>query len=403
MSSNLLDTLTGLVTPDVVSAASRQLGDSESAISTGLGASFASILLGLVAKSGSPEALRPAFDLITNPANDGSALDDPRQLLSASPTSPVASLGGTFLSSIFGTRLPTITNAVGNTVGLRGSSAASLLNMAAPLVMGLLGKRVRKARLDPTGLSDLLAGQRDGILAAAPAGVSSALGIGEIPRLSAQRVVMEPPRESSGRRWLWPALAALALIAVLWSLTRHPSATSQVAALDPAGAVTGAVTAVSDAAGELGAFVKRKLPGGLEINVPERGTESNLIAFIEDPTRPVDETTWFDFDRLNFETGSAELQATSREQLLNVAAVLKAYPGVELKIGGYTDNTGAAAANLRLSQARADNVRKELISNGIEPDRLEVEGYGAAHPIADNSTAEGRAKNRRISLRVTEK
>jgi outer membrane protein OmpA-like peptidoglycan-associated protein len=340
---------------------------------------------------------------MTNPANDGSALDDPRRLLSISPTSPLATLGGVFLSSTFGSRLPSVTNAIGNTVGLRGSSTASLLNVAAPLVMGLLGNRVRKARLDPTGLSDLLAAQRDGILTAAPAGVSSALGIGEIPRIPAQRVVMEPPRESSGKRWLWPTLAALALIAVLWGLTHNREATSTDEALEPAGAVTGAMASVSDGAGELGAFVTRKLPGGLEINVPERGTESTLLAFIEDPTRPVDETTWFDFDRLNFETGSAELQASSREQLLNVAAILKGHPNVELKIGGYTDNTGEPAANLRLSQARADNVRKELVSNGIEPDRLEAEGYGSAHPVADNSTKEGRAKNRRISLRVTEK
>ena len=84
MSSNLLASLNGLITPDVLSAASRQLGDSEGAISKGLGASFSSILLGLVSKAGSPEALRPAFDLITNPANDATVLEDPRQLLSAS-------------------------------------------------------------------------------------------------------------------------------------------------------------------------------------------------------------------------------------------------------------------------------------------------------------------------------
>jgi OmpA-OmpF porin, OOP family len=399
MSSNLLDSLTGLITPDVVSAASRQLGDSENAISTGLGASFSSILLGLVAKAGSPDALRPALDLIVNPAN-GTALDDPRQLLSATPTSPLASLGGNFLSSIFGSRLPSITNAVGNSAGLRGSSATTLLHMAAPLVMGLLGSQVRKARLDTTGLADLLFSQRESILGAAPAGVSSALGLGEVP----QRVVMEPSRSSTGSRWLWPALAALALIAVVWGLTRNRQAATRDLALDPVGSVTGAVTSPgSDAAGEPGAFVRRKLPGGLEFNVPERGTESNLIAFVADPAKPVDETTWFDFDRLNFETGSAELHPSSREQLLNVAAILKGYPEVELKIGGYTDNRGNAAANLRLSQARADNVRKELIANGIEPDRLEAEGYGAAHPVADNSTAEGRAKNRRISLRVTGK
>ena len=402
MSSNLIDSLSGLITPDVVPAPSRQLGDSEVAISKGLGASFSSILLGLLSKAGSPEALRPAFDLISNAANDPSALDDPRQLLAASPSSPMATLGGNFLGSIFGSRLSSITNAVGNTSGLRGSSAASMINLAAPLVIGVLGSRVRKGRLDPTGLSDLLFSQRDSIMAAAPPGVSSALGIGEIPRVSTPRVV-ETPRAGSGNRWLWPALAALALIAVLWGLTRNRGTTTQ-AALDTAGSVTGAVTSsVSEGASEVAAFVKRKLPGGLEINAPERGTESSLIVFIEDASKPVDENSWFDFDRLNFETGSAALHPISREQLLNVATILKAYPKVELKIGGYTDNTGDTASNLRLSQARADNVRKELIANGIEPGRLEAEGYGSAHPIADNSTADGRAKNRRISLRVTEK
>jgi K(+)-stimulated pyrophosphate-energized sodium pump len=76
---------------------------------------------------------------------------------------------------------------------------------------------------------------------------------------------------------------------------------------------------------------------------------------------------------------------------------------VKLKIGGYTDNTGDAAANMRLSQARADSVRAELIQLGVGADRLEAQGYGDQHPVADNSTEEGRQKNRRISMRVTAK
>jgi OmpA-OmpF porin, OOP family len=388
MSSTLLDTLSGLITPDLVSAASRQLGDSENAISAGLNAGFSSILLGLLAKAEHPDALRPAFDLIMNSGNDGRVLDDPRQLLSAGPTSPLASLAGNFLSAVFGSRLPSITHAVSDTAGLRGSTATSLLNMATPLVMGLLGLRVRKARLDTTGLADLLFSQRESMLGAAPAAVSRALGLR--PQASAQRPVIDPPRSASPR-WLWPAVAALALIALLWGLTRTRQASGRELALEPAGSVTGAVSpSEADGAGELGAVVRRKLPGGLEVNVPERGTESNLISFVEDPARPIDETTWFDFDRLDFETGSAELQPSSREQLLNVAAILRGYPSVEVEIGGYTDDTGDAAANLRLSQARADQVREELITAGIEPDRIEAEGYGPAD-------------RPRVSLRVTQK
>jgi len=107
----------------------------------------------------------------------------------------------------------------------------------------------------------------------------------------------------------------------------------------------------------------------------------------------VSDATWFDFDRLLFDTGAATLQPASEEQLTNIAAILKAYPQVKIRIGGYTDNTGDPAANLRLSEDRADNVMAELVRLGIEPARMSAKGYGA----------EGRQKNRRISLRVTDK
>ena len=74
---------------------------------------------------------------------------------------------------------------------------------------------------------------------------------------------------------------------------------------------------------------------------------------------------------------------------------------MRLKIGGYTDNSGDAAANLRLSQARAETVMNELVTMGVARSRIEAEGYGDQHPIADNATQEGRARNRRVALRAT--
>ena len=76
---------------------------------------------------------------------------------------------------------------------------------------------------------------------------------------------------------------------------------------------------------------------------------------------------------------------------------------MQVRIGGYTDNTGDPAANLQLSQQRADNVMGEISRLGVDPSRMSAKGYGEENPIADNSTEEGRQKNRRISLRVTGK
>ena len=143
---------------------------------------------------------------------------------------------------------------------------------------------------------------------------------------------------------------------------------------------------------------------GLKLNIGagENPIELGLLEFIQSD-KIVDKTTWFNFDRLLFETGKSVLKPESQEQLKNVAEILKTFPKVNLKIGGYTDNTGDANANLKLSGDRAASVEQELVKMGIADTRLDSEGYGDQYAVGDNATEEGRAKNRRISLRVTQK
>lgn len=150
-------------------------------------------------------------------------------------------------------------------------------------------------------------------------------------------------------------------------------------------------------------FIKRTLPSNKQIDFAEEGIEGRLIQLIENRSLPLDRNQWFDFDRLNFQTGSSNLTAESRAQVQNIADILASYPAVKIKIGGYTDNVGEPAANQRLAEARAQRVMMELITLGINALRLDAEGYGEQHPVADNSTSEGRARNRRIAVRVTER
>ncbi|MCB9169926.1 MAG: protein translocase subunit SecD [Flavobacteriales bacterium] len=146
-----------------------------------------------------------------------------------------------------------------------------------------------------------------------------------------------------------------------------------------------------------------ELPNGGNITGSARGVEQGLIGFLESDA-PVDKTTWFDFDRVTFQSGSARLdEAASGDQLDNLGSILSAYPKVRLKIGGYTDSTGNEQANQKLAQARAESVVAALIDRGVDSTRLEAEGYGSQHPVATNATPEGRAKNRRMALRVLDK
>jgi outer membrane protein OmpA-like peptidoglycan-associated protein len=103
---------------------------------------------------------------------------------------------------------------------------------------------------------------------------------------------------------------------------------------------------------------------------------------------------------INFKTGSAEILPGSFAILDRALKVLQDYPDVNLEISGHTDSKGSASVNLRLSQHRADSVKLYFVSRGVASSRLLSVGYGKERPIADNSTASGRATNRRTEFRL---
>jgi outer membrane protein OmpA-like peptidoglycan-associated protein len=104
--------------------------------------------------------------------------------------------------------------------------------------------------------------------------------------------------------------------------------------------------------------------------------------------------------KLFFENNSDKLKVASLVNLDELVKILNKYEGANLFIDGHTDSNGSDASNLTLSQKRTDSVRAYLISKGIAPGRLTATGYGESKPIADNKTALGRAKNRRVELRT---
>ncbi len=101
---------------------------------------------------------------------------------------------------------------------------------------------------------------------------------------------------------------------------------------------------------------------------------------------------------VTFETSKAIIRPSSFAKLDEVAEALKANPDVRVEISGHTDNFGSDAANLRLSQARAEAVRRYFIDKGVAADRMEARGYGESRPVTTNDTVEGRAENRRVEM-----
>jgi OOP family OmpA-OmpF porin len=106
------------------------------------------------------------------------------------------------------------------------------------------------------------------------------------------------------------------------------------------------------------------------------------------------------YDNLQFEFNKDVIKPESFPYLNEVADVLREKGEWKLKLEGHTDNVGSDKYNLDLSAKRAEAVKKYLGEQGISPERISTEGFGSTKPIADNSTAQGRDKNRRVEFKV---
>ena len=174
-------------------------------------------------------------------------------------------------------------------------------------------------------------------------------------------------------------------------------AAAETAATTAAATATAATAAAasSQAASEVATGVEREraavaardeLRGRLNEALPTRDSSRGLIAEISG---------------VQFATGTADVNAAAREGLSKFSGIVASYPDLRFNVEGHTDNTGGAAMNQELSLKRAMTVRDYLIGQGVPASRVDVAGLGLSAPIGDNSTTDGRARNRRVEIVVS--
>lgn len=113
-----------------------------------------------------------------------------------------------------------------------------------------------------------------------------------------------------------------------------------------------------------------------------------------------DPGTTFSFTNLQFEPAKADLKSASYVHLKNLVEVMKRKKDFKIQIAGHTDSDGEESANQLLSQKRAESVRNYLISQGIEANRIVAKGFGESHPVANNTSPQGKAQNRRTEISI---
>jgi len=415
--SSLMDSIGNWITPELTSSLASRFGIPADTVHSALQTSCATMLITLASEAHDSTFLSSGYQTVSDYGDAAAAAAASGNVSVGAPTEA----GSNLLHVLFGDNLAGVESKIAQTANIPAVASSAVLDTAAPLVIAVLSNKINADGLTMASFGTALEAELPGVKSYLPAGFaipgldaigdfgSTASAAASSAPTSAGRIALRASDEArSSAGWLWPVLllGALLIAALIWYFNNGKEAVTDTAT-QAATAVTDSASQAGDAAqnatGAQGAFFKRKLPNGVELNVPQNGVENKLIAFIEDGSKPVGKETWFDFDRLLFASGSATLEPSSNEQLQNVAAIMKAYPNLHVRIGGYTDNIGNAKANVKLSQARASTVMSELVSMGVEPTRLDAKGYGKEHPVADNATEAGRAQNRRIAIRVTKK
>jgi OOP family OmpA-OmpF porin len=375
--AGLLDMLQGLLTPDVVQKASSYFSEDPGSTQKALGVALPALLGGVANRFGTGSGPQQLFGMATDAfAENPNLASDAGAAFSGSSTSDLVGQGQNLVKAIFGNNAGAVSNAVASSSGVSPASAGSMLALGAPILMSLLGKITSQQGLTASGLIALIMGERDNIMRLLPAGLGALIS-GAAPAVSGLVPGATADRKTPG--WLWPLVGLLALLAIVFayrSFGQQPATT----------------TGVSSVA----------LCGGKSIDLSEGSFNYNLAKYLSDTTA-TNVPQNFVFDHLNFDTGSATITAESAQTVTDLTSILSACSTAQVRLEGYTDNTGDATANKTLSQQRADAVKAMLVKNGIDAARIQAVGYGSSKPLGSNDTDEGRAKNRRTELTVVKK
>lgn len=405
---NLLDMLKDQMGSAVMNKAAEYLGESSSNTQSAMGTIMPAMLGGVINQASTTDGIKGLMDMFSKGDNHSDLLGNMSNLLGDSNGfNNILNMGGPIVKMLFGHKLDGVLDMVSGQSGIQKSSASGLMSMVAPVIMGLLSKKVASEGLGISGLANFLMGQAGSIKAALPAGFANQLGFSNLGDfLGDGKANVNIPSSGGGLGkflpWVLGLLGLLAALYFLRTCNKEKAVDAMESTVDTSMAN---VEAAADTAKAAVTGFMKKLSSGFEIaNASADGIESQLVSFIEDAAKPVDKTTWFNFDHLQFETAKSTLMAGSEVQLKNIAEIMKAYPNVKIKIGGYTDSDGDDNANMKLSADRANTVMTALASMGVAKPRMEAEGYGEKHAVCPaNDTPECKQQNRRIAVRVTAK
>lgn len=399
MSVNILDLVKQALPADFVSKFSTANNESEADTQNGLKAIIPTLLLEL--SSLPKEKFGGIWDIIKGFIGSSSTSTD-----TTTSTTGI----GSILSSLFGDKLSGIVGAISSFTNLKPSSTQGLLNAVTPVTLNAVGSHVSPE--NPSGVLEFLKSQKDHLLAAIPTGLSlGSLGLNAfksaIPstQTTHQATTTHESEKSGGGGFVKVLIALIILAALIYFFAK--GCKNKEAVPTPTDTTTNTHDSSVSTITSLHESIKVTLPNGQQLDAYKGGIEDQLVTFLKSDYKKLGvdslKNIWFNFDNLNFETGSDKITDSSQVQINNIVAILKAFPTSKIKIGGYTDKTGDEAKNLKLSKERAEAVKNALDKAGVSAQVTGADGYGSQYAkFAADAPESDRVNDRHVSVSVRE-
>lgn len=422
MAANLIEMFKNTVGDLVIKQASSMMGESAESATKAIGSIIPTLLGTLVQKGGTDAGVRGLMDFMAENKIDGSRLANVSSLLGGGQdTQGLLLEGGGILKYLLGDKLASVVDMISGSSGLKTSSSSSMLKMAGPLLMGILGKYIGEKSLDGQGIKNLLLGQREYVKQGLPDGMSDVLGLGSTldmgQALSSSSSDTSSKMTSGGSGtglskflpWLVLVLAALGLLYFIQkgcNSSGKPEgepATTSVDTLSKTAPTSTGITSADPTAKKL----PYTLPDGKKLELVPTSFTARIYDFIRGTNTGGDMNArtpnCFRLENVHFVPGTSQLTSQSDESLTELYEVLKNYPVVIVSIEGHTDNVGDPEKNRVYSEQKAQAVKVWLEKKGIAADRLIASGWGDRNPFTDNASEEGKATNRRVEVCVVKK
>ena len=415
MDTKILDYAKELLSGSFVQDAAQKLGESSDGVSKAISAIVPTIFSGIGNKVATDSSfittvVSEAKNIFTN-----HSLSDIGSLIGGNTTSTESTQTGSFLYDVFGGSLHGIIEKISAFAGIKTASTRQLFDTAGVASLGSIGKSLVENNGTPDSLAGIFKNHSVSFLSSIPAslGLGSLLSGFHRSHGAAETTHAHAPAasgKSGGNRFLVPLILGIIALALLIWLFRgcqgngHNGQSSVDTGIQDTTATV--ETPAAPAAHVLTAVV---LPNGDTLQAYPGGIEDQLVKFIEsDEYKNATDSTlknkWFNFDDLNFVFGTMQLDTSSKRQLNNIIAILKAFPAVKMKIGGYTDKKGDSTANLKLSDGRAKTVQAALKTAGVGSQVPEADGYGSQFAtVPADASDDARAVDRRTAVRLIKK